>query len=213
AGALETPEGTPKVGEALRPPVDLRQQRDAFGQLVGETLARVEIRVERCRPALVVHRRPAVDESHQVERTTENGGVRAHRDGRSMRHIRAVQRLDDPPLPKYPPVAVGWSAGRRDADHAGFLAAADLVDLVLGAAREKPSLYRLALAGQRGAVHPVGKARNVDHRFPTSRSRYSANLARAASRFFGIHSVGQMSSLGRKSRRTCLPTVVLCPPL
>ena len=64
--------GTAEVLQALRLPVDVAEQRDALDQLVGEALAGVEVGVERRRPAVGVHRRPAVDPPHQVEGATEH---------------------------------------------------------------------------------------------------------------------------------------------
>ena len=77
------------------------------------------------------------------------------------------------------------------------VAAAELVDLVLAAARDEALRERLALAGETGVVHPRRESVEVDHRFPTSCSRYSANFSRAAAMRFGRCCVGQRSSLGR----------------
>ena len=72
--------------EALGLPVDLRQQRDALHQLEPEAGAGLEIGVERRRPLLVdeAHRRPPVDEAHQVERPAQHRRVLAHRDRRAQ---------------------------------------------------------------------------------------------------------------------------------
>jgi hypothetical protein len=51
------------------------------------------------------------------------------------------------------------------------LTSADLVDLVLGSAREKPVGDGLSLARQTVVIHEGGKPLEVDHRFPTSSSR------------------------------------------
>ena len=75
--------GTPEIFEALGAPVDLREQCDALHQLVREPGAGVEVGVERGRPALrQLHRRPSVDEAHQIERSAQHRGVLAHRDRR-----------------------------------------------------------------------------------------------------------------------------------
>lgn len=112
-------------------------------------------------PAVLIHRRPAVDETHQIEGPAQHVGVRTHADGCGVRDIGAVERFDDAPLPQDALVAVGWCTGRRHAQHAGFLAAANLVDDVLGAAGQEVRGQRLACTGQAGVVHPICQPCNV----------------------------------------------------
>ncbi len=176
--------GASQIAQTLGLPVDLGQERDALRQLVGETCARLEVSIKRFRPSPLIqlHRRPAVDETHQVERASQNRGVGAHANSLGVRHVGAVECLDDPPLAQDALVAVRGSAGRWHPQDAAFLAAAQLVDHVLRPAGQEPRLERLTLARQRLAVHPIGKARNIEaaharsrirlsHRFPTSFSR------------------------------------------
>jgi hypothetical protein len=132
------------------------------------------IAVERLRPdAVHVHRRPAVDETHQVEGAAEDGGVVAHPDRRGVRDLGAVEGFDDAPFAQDALVAVRWRAGRRHPQHAAVLAAADLVDDVLGAAGQEPGLQWFPDARQLLTVHPVRQACGVDvaHRLPTVVSR------------------------------------------
>src|SRR5205807_7772074 len=112
--------------------------------------------------------------------------------------------FDDAPLPHDALVARCRSAGRGNTHRAVHIAAAQLVDLVLASARDVPVLEgcyhseglcirpaaQLLLVGDLGHVsdRPVGGLAGGTHRFPTSSSRYSAYLARAASCFFGSHS-------------------------
>src|SRR5438128_621436 len=103
-----------------------------------------------------------------------------------MRHVGPVERLDDPPLAQDSLVAVCGRARRRNPDDAAFVAAANVVDLVLGAAREEAVIDRLALAGQALVVHPCGKPVEIHHRFPTSCSKYSVNSYRRWDRSPGL---------------------------
>src|SRR5262245_40019508 len=167
-------------------------------------LSRVDVGVERRGPAVrEPHRRPAVDEAHEVEGAAEHRRIGAHRDRSGVRHVRAVQGLDDAPLAHDALVPRGRRARRRDADGAVKVAAADLVDLVLRSARDVTVLDRLALAWEPFTVHPRAEALDVDagdaraHRLPTSCSRYSAYFSRASARSFGTCRVGHMSSLAR----------------
>src|SRR6478735_1900802 len=143
----------------------------------------------------MAHRRPPVDEAHDVEGSAQHRRVLAHRDGRGVGDVGAVEGLDDPPLADDPVVSRRRSLGRRDADGAVEVAPADLVDLVLGAAADEPDLQRLALPGQALLVEPGLELLLVDHWLPTSCSMNSAYLARAASRSLGMWRVGQRSSL------------------
>ena len=138
------PPGRPQVAQAPRLPVDLRKQRDALRQLVAQALPGRQIRVERRGPAALVHRRPPVDETHQVEGPAQDRGVGAHGDGLGVGHVGAVQGLDDAPLPVDALVPGGRRRWWRDPHRAVQVAAADLVDLVLGAAGHEPMLDRLA---------------------------------------------------------------------
>src|SRR5439155_4150333 len=131
----------------------------------------------------LVHRRPAVDEAHQVERAPGDGGVVAHGNGLGVGYVGPLEGGDDAPLPQDPVVPVSRRFRRRDADGAAQLAAMDVVELVLRAAREQAVLDGLTLARWDVVVHPRRQPLEVDHKFPTSCSRYSANLALAASTF------------------------------
>ena len=126
--------GPTEVLQALGLPVDVAEQRDALDELVGEPLAGLEVGVERRRPAVGVHRRPAVDPAHQVEGAAEHRRVLAHPDGLGVGHLGAVERLDDPPLADDALVAVGRRGGRWDPDHA--------VDAVAASARRSRSASR-----------------------------------------------------------------------
>ena len=68
-------------------------------------------------------------------------------------------------------------------------------DALVPVRREQGFLNRLTRAGEAIVVHPLREPLKVDHMFPTSNSRYSANLAFAASNFPGIHWVGHMASV------------------
>ena len=202
--ALVEPVRMPEVRQPAGPPVDPRQQTDAPDQRERQPTPRRQIGVERRRPAPVRrHRRPAVDETHQIEGAAKHGRIGAHRDHRRVRHVGAGQRLDDPPLPQDPGVPVGRRGRRRDPHHAVQVAPADLVDLVLAAPGDVPVGQRRPCT-QPVSVHPadepgrVGENRcfNSGQRFPTSCSRYAANFARANASFFGRCSVGHRSSLG-----------------
>ena len=188
------PSGRPRSCEALGLPVDLRQQGDALDQLVGQArpgprgrcrTARASCSVERPR----AHRRPAVDEAHQVEGPAEHRGVGADGDGLGVGHVGAVERLDDAPLAEdarrpgsRAPSAAGC-AGRRGARRGGSRRSRS-------GCRRRRSGTRWARRCRRAGpwlVEPGAASRSsVDHhRFPTSCSRYSANFARAAASFFG----------------------------
>jgi hypothetical protein len=88
-----------EILQSLCLPVDLRQQSNAFRQLIREARASVKVAMERFRPSPLVqiHGGPAVDETHQVERAAKNRRVRTHTDRGGVRHLGAVERLDDPP--------------------------------------------------------------------------------------------------------------------
>ncbi|MDT5324972.1 MAG: hypothetical protein QOF25_2124 [Mycobacterium sp.] len=205
--------GPPEVGQPLGFPVHLRQQCNALGQLVTQIRTGVQLTVERLGPhPVLIHRGPSVDEAHQIERATEHRRVVAYTDGGRVRNLGAVERLDDAPLAQNPLVPVRRGTRRWHADDAALVAPGELVDHVLRAAGQKPRGQRLPRARQRRTVHPLGEAVDVDagadadvrssggcgrfgHRLPTSSSRYSANLALAASRLRGSHSDGQTSSL------------------
>ena len=174
--AFVEPVRTAKILQSLGLPVDLRQQRDALSQLIRQPGTGRHVAVKRVRPlAVLVHRRPAVDEPHQIEGPAQNRSIRADADGCGMRHVGAVESLDDPPLPQDALVPVGRGSCGGHAKDAHVLAAADLVDDVLRAAGEEARLERLTLASQTRAVHPIGEPRGVDlffgHRLPTSFSR------------------------------------------
>ena len=204
------PSGRPRSCQALGPPVDVAEQRDALDELEGQPAPRLEVGVEGRRPqAPGGHRRPAVDEAHQVEGPPEHRLVGAHGDGLGVRHVGAVERLDDPPLAHDALVARGGRARRRDAHGAVQVAAAQLVDLVLAppgdvaVLERRPDPEPLGVEPGRQLVD-VGDRRRVGlergllgraHRFPTSSSRYLAYFALAASCRLGSHCVGQMSSL------------------
>ncbi len=152
------PVGTAEVLQALGLPVDVAEQRDPLDQLVREALAGVEVGVERRRPPVGVHRRPAVDPTHQVEGAAEHRRVLAHADGGGVRHLGAVERLDDAPLAQDALVAVDGRRRRRDADHAVEVAPPQLVDLVLRTAGDERVLERLTLAVEALVVHPCSRA-------------------------------------------------------
>ena len=153
--ALVEAVGPAEVFEPLGLPVDLGQQGDALHQLVGETLARLEVGVEGRGPhaALHAHGRPAVDEAHQVEGAAQHRRVRADGDGLGVRHVRPVQRLDDPPLADDAGVPLGRCGRRRDPHGGVQVAPAQLVDLVLAAPRDVAVLERRPGAEPFG-VHP-----------------------------------------------------------
>src|SRR5262249_25009497 len=134
----------------------------------------------------------------------------AHADGLGVRHLGAVERLDDAPLPQDALVAVDGCRRGRDADDAVQITAPELVDLVLRTPGDERVLERLTLAVEALVVHPRCELVEVDHRFPTSCSRYSAYFALAAASFFGRCSVGQRSSVGLYSRSNCRAMVTLC---
>ncbi len=194
-----------EVVQAARPPVDLRQEGDSFDELIGEFSLGLRVAAERFRPRLLVlHGRPAVHVTHQVEGATENSGVAADRDARCMRNIGAPKRLDDAPFAQDALVAVGWRGGGRNTEHAAVVTAVDGIDLVLRTTGELFDSNGCAGAGESGVVHPGGEPGEVDrgggqvgHRVSTSASRKSAYRATAASRLRGSHSLGQMSSAGR----------------
>ena len=195
--ALVEAVGPAEVLQALGLPVDLAEQRDALDQLVGQALAGVEVGVERRRPAVGVHRRPAVDEAHQVEGAAEHRRVLAHADGRGVRHVGAVERLDDAPLAQDALVAVGRapSAAGCGSRRGGRRA---------GSRRSRSGCRRRRSACSSGSplparpcvVHPGREPVEVDHRFPTSCSRYSAYFALAAASFFG-QVLGRPQVVGR----------------
>ena len=156
-------------------PVDLRQQCDALGELIAQSWAGGRVTVERFRPPAVdVHRRPAVDEAHQIERAPEDLGIGADSDRLRVGDVGAVEGFDDAPLPQDALVAVRGCAGRWHPQHAAGVTAGDLVDDVLGTAGQKSGVERLSRAGQRRVVHPCRQPAGVErlgHRLPTSCSR------------------------------------------
>ena len=110
--ALVEAVGPAEVLQALGLPVDLRQQRDALDQLVGEPLAGVEVGVERRGP-----RRRSVPSATSRRRSPSGRrcgraptGPSHTRDRRGVGHVGAVERLDDPPLAEDAVVAVGRGA-------------------------------------------------------------------------------------------------------
>ena len=188
--------GTTQSLQAPGPPIDLGQQGDALGQLVAEPGTGPQVGVEGGGPGVAAHRRPAIDEPHQVEGPSQHRGVLADGHGGGVGHLGPVQGLDDAPLAQDALITVGRRLRWRDADHTAGLTPADLVDVVLGTTGQDAVLDGLALARQPLPVHPGGQPLEVDHRFPSSSSMYSANLALAASSFPGIHSDGHMPSAG-----------------
>ena len=154
--ALVEAVGAAEVLEALGLPVDVGQQGDALDQLVGEPGPGLEVGVERRRPLAVLqaHRRPAVDEAHQVEGPAQHRGVGTDGDGPRVRHVGAVSASMMRHSRMMPVVPGLRRAGRRDAQGAVQVAPADLVDLVLGAAGDEAALDRLALSGDVLAVQP-----------------------------------------------------------
>ena len=143
---------------------------DALDELEGETVPRVEIGVEGRRPAVRVHRRPAVDEAHQVEGPAEHGRVLARGDRGRVRHVGPGERREDAPLAQDALVARGRRAGRRDAQGSLQIAATDLVDLVLRAPGQEALRERLGATTQAAGVHPCDEAFEIDHSFPGSMS-------------------------------------------
>ena len=181
---------SPQVGKALRLPVDLRQQGDALDQLEGQPAPLVQVGIERRRPLTPCrHGRPAVDEAHQVKGAPQHGLVRAQRDGLGVRHVRAAEGLDDAPLAHDPLVARRRGGRRRDPHGAVQVPPAQLVDLVLAAARDvvvferrphaqplrvEPGRQPLLVGDRRDVAHrplAVGCRVGRAHRFPTSASR------------------------------------------
>ena len=200
--ALVEAVGPAEVLQPLGLPVDLREQGDALDQLVRQALARARgrCRTARATPS-IVHRRPAVDEAHQVEgaaRAPTGPSQTAMR--RGVGHVGAVERLDDAPLAqdavvarRRGPSAAGCAArraGRRGGSRRSRSACRRETkrdcSSGLALARASPDLV---------AARPV-EALDVDHRLPTSCSRYSAYFGRAAARRLGRCWVGHRSSLG-----------------
>ncbi len=204
------PSGRPRSARPLACQSTLPSRAMPFDELEGQAAPLLQVGVEGRRPqAPGRHRRPAVDEAHQVEGPPEHRRVGADGDGLRVRHVGPAERLDDPPLAHDALVARGGRARRGDAHGAVQVAAAQLVDLVLAAAGDVAVLERrpdpepLGVEPGRQLVH-VGDRRHLHlqrrllgraHRFPTSSSRYLAYFALAASCRLGSHCVGQMSSL------------------
>src|SRR5205807_3380975 len=112
-------------------------------------------------------------------------------------HVGPLEGLDDAALPEDPAIPVRRRRGGRDSDRAVEPTPPDLVDLVLRSTRDEAGFDGLSLAERDVVVQPRRQPVEVDHRLPTSCSRYSANLALAASSLAGIHSVGHMPSVAR----------------
>src|ERR1019366_3554762 len=123
--------GTAEVTESLAPPVDLPHLDDAVNQFIGQAPTLLRIGVIGRRPPAERHRRPAVDEAHDVEGPAQHAGVLAHGHGRGVGYVRPGGRPDDPPLAQDALVARGGGGARRDAQRTVDLAPPDLEDLVL----------------------------------------------------------------------------------
>src|SRR5439155_23338968 len=110
------PLGTAEVLQASRLPVDVAEEGDPLDELERESLAGLDVALERLGPAtLDVHRRPAVDEPHDVEGPAQDRRVGASADRLRVWHVGAVERVDDAPLAQDAVVAALRRGGGRDA--------------------------------------------------------------------------------------------------
>ena len=216
--ALVEAVGPAEVLQALGLPVDLRQQGDALDQLVGQARRGPRGRRRRA-PARAGSRRASSRGPSATSRRRSPSGRRPGPAPSVSVHAAMagvwgtsvpVERLDDAPLPQMPVVPALRRGRRRDAQRAVEVAPADLVDLVLGAARHEAALDRLAR--RPGPGRPASAPRRVDGRSQVARPR--ARGTRPASPGPRPPSSGgarwaRGRRSGRWSRRTWRATVTL----
>src|SRR5437867_11574265 len=163
--------------EAARAPVDARELRDRIDELPREPLPRLEVRVERRRPAAGGHARPAVHVLHEEEAGAEDRRVVAACEHARVRHVRVAERGEDAVLTQHALVPALRDPERRAPQRQPDLTATDLEELVRGAAGDEAARDRLAAAGESALGHPSREPPGIDqrrapaHKFPPSPPR------------------------------------------
>ena len=116
--------------QSLCAPIDPAQLGRAFDELERQAAARGKVVVERRLPA-AVHRTPAVDRLHHVERHAEQITGVVGGDQLGMRHVGAAQRAHQSDLAEQPVDAGCVGPGAGHAQHHAVVAAVDQIEGVL----------------------------------------------------------------------------------
>ena len=167
--------------QPLRLPVHPAQLGRALDELERQAAARGQVVVERRRPA-AVHRTPAVDRLHHVERHAEQIAGVVGGDQLGMWHIGPAQRADQSDLAQQPVDAGRVGAGAGHAQHHAMVAAMDQVQRVLRAPGQLLEDRFFAVTGSRVRVQPAPQYHCIQHpHTPLSDGRiaFSAEMPRA----------------------------------